>query len=81
MYLCVSALVPYKRIDLAVEACNRLRRRLVVIGSGPQRRRLAKLAGPTVELAGWRSVGGAGLRQAGGGLRSGRGDRDGAAGR
>ena len=54
-YLCVSALVPYKRIDLAVEACNRLRRRLVVIGSGPERRRLAKLAGPTVELAGWRS--------------------------
>lgn len=27
-YLCVSALVPYKRIDLAVESCNRLRRRL-----------------------------------------------------
>jgi len=54
-YLCVSALVPYKRIDLAIEACNRLGRRLVVIGSGPERRRLARLAGPTVELAGWRS--------------------------
>jgi glycosyltransferase involved in cell wall biosynthesis len=53
-YLCVSALVPYKRIDLAVEACNRLRRRLVVIGSGPERQRLARLAGPTVTLAGWR---------------------------
>jgi len=53
-YLCVSALVPYKRIDLAIAACNRLGRRLVVIGSGPQRRRLERLAGPTVELAGWR---------------------------
>ncbi len=54
-YLCVSALVPYKRIDLAIEACNRLRRKLVVIGSGPERRRLARLAGPTVKLAGWRT--------------------------
>jgi len=53
MYLCVSALVPYKRIDLAIEACNRLRRRLVVIGSGPEERRLGRLAGPTVTLAGW----------------------------
>ena len=54
-YLCVSALVPYKRIDLAIEACNRLRRRLVVIGSGPEGRRLGRLAGPTVKLLGWRS--------------------------
>ena len=52
-YLCVSALVPYKRIDLAVEACNRLGRRLIVIGDGPERRRLSRLAGPTVTLAGW----------------------------
>ncbi len=51
-FLCVSALVPYKRIDLAIEACNRLGRRLVVIGDGPQRRRLARLAGPSVTLAG-----------------------------
>ncbi len=54
-YVCVSALVPYKRIDLAVEACNRLRRRLVVIGSGPEARRLGRLAGPAVTLAGWRA--------------------------
>jgi glycosyltransferase involved in cell wall biosynthesis len=52
-YLCVSALVPYKRIDLAVEACNRLGRRLTVIGRGPEQRRLARLAEPTVTLAGW----------------------------
>lgn len=52
-YLCVSALVPYKRIDLAVEACRRLGRRLVVVGEGPLRRRLEKLAGPDTELVGW----------------------------
>lgn len=54
-YVCISALVPYKRIDLAVEACNRLGRRLTVIGEGPEHRRLARLAGPTVTLAGWQS--------------------------
>ena len=54
-YLCVSALVPYKRIDLAVEACNRLGRRLVVVGTGPEQHRLARRAGPTVELVGWQS--------------------------
>ena len=54
-YLCVSALTPYKRIDLAIETCNRLGRRLVVVGSGPLLARLRKLAGPTVELVGWQS--------------------------
>jgi glycosyltransferase involved in cell wall biosynthesis len=53
-YLVVSALTPYKRVDLAVEACNRLGRRLVVVGSGPEERRLRALAGPTVEFLGWR---------------------------
>jgi glycosyltransferase involved in cell wall biosynthesis len=48
-------LVPYKRIDLAIEVCNRSRRRLVVIGDGPERQRLGRLAGETVTLAGWRS--------------------------
>ena len=50
----VSALTPYKRVDLAVEAANRLGRRLVVVGSGPEEARLRALAGPTVELCGWR---------------------------
>ncbi|MHB8900886.1 MAG: glycosyltransferase, partial [Thermoguttaceae bacterium] len=52
-YLCVSALVPYKRIDLAVAACSQLGRRLVVIGAGPEAARLRRLAGPTVEFSGW----------------------------
>jgi glycosyltransferase involved in cell wall biosynthesis len=53
-YLVVSALTPYKRIDLAVEAANRLGRRLVVVGSGPEEARLRALAGPSVEFLGWR---------------------------
>jgi glycosyltransferase involved in cell wall biosynthesis len=54
-YLCVSALAPYKRIELAVEACNRLQRRLVVIGQGPEHVRLKCLAGPHVSMLGWQS--------------------------
>lgn len=54
-YLVVSALSPYKRVDLAVEAANRLGVRLVVVGSGPEEGRLGALAGPTVEFVGWRS--------------------------
>ena len=54
-YLVVSALVPYKRLDLAVQAANRLGRRLLVVGSGPEERALRALAGPGVEFLGWRS--------------------------
>jgi glycosyltransferase involved in cell wall biosynthesis len=54
-YLVVSALVPYKRVDLAVAAATRLGRRLLVVGSGPEAPRLAAAAGPTVEFLGWRS--------------------------
>ena len=53
-YLVVSALVPYKRIDLAVEAATRLRRRLLVVGTGPEAQRLRAVAGLTVEFLGWR---------------------------
>jgi glycosyltransferase involved in cell wall biosynthesis len=52
-YLVVSALVSYKRIDHAVAACTRSRRRLVVIGDGPERRRLEAMAGPDVLFLGW----------------------------
>jgi glycosyltransferase involved in cell wall biosynthesis len=53
-YLVVSALTPYKRVDLAVAAASKLGRRLVVVGSGPEEARLRALAGRTVELLGWR---------------------------
>lgn len=51
-YLVLSRLVAYKRIDLAIEACNKLKRNLVIIGDGPDRKRLESLAGPTVMLMG-----------------------------
>ena len=54
-YLVVSALVPYKRVDLAVLAANRTGRRLLVVGRGPEEARLRALAGPTVTFLGWRS--------------------------
>jgi glycosyltransferase involved in cell wall biosynthesis len=54
-YLVLSRLVPYKRLDLAVEACNRTGRRLVVIGDGSDRARLERLAGPTVTFLGRQS--------------------------
>ena len=53
-YLVVAALVPYKRVDLTVAAATRLRRRLVVVGTGPEEARLRALAGPTVTFLGWR---------------------------
>ncbi len=51
-YLILSRLNAYKRIDLAVEACTRTGRRLVVIGDGPDRERLQALAGPSVSFLG-----------------------------
>ena len=45
-YLFVAALVPYKRVDLALAACRQLGRRLVVVGDGPERRQLTAAAPP-----------------------------------
>lgn len=47
-YLCISRLLPYKNVDVAVEAFNRLGLPLVVVGTGPEEGRLSGLAGPTV---------------------------------
>ena len=44
--------VPYKRFDLAIEACNQLKLPLTVIGSGPDTERLKKMAGPTITFTG-----------------------------
>jgi glycosyltransferase involved in cell wall biosynthesis len=56
-YLVVSAFAPYKRLDLAVEACNRLKQPLVIIGTGQDEKRLRALAGPTVHFLGWQPDG------------------------
>ena len=51
-YLLLSRLSSYKRLDLAVEACKKLDRPLVVIGDGPARQQLEKLAGPKTKFLG-----------------------------
>jgi glycosyltransferase involved in cell wall biosynthesis len=51
--LVVSALVPYKRIDLAIEACARAGVPLRIVGDGPELPRLKQLAGPDVTFTGW----------------------------
>jgi glycosyltransferase involved in cell wall biosynthesis len=50
--LSLGRLVPYKRVDLAIAAAERLGMRLVVAGDGPDRPRLERLAGPHTEFVG-----------------------------
>ena len=51
-FLIVSALVPYKRIDLAIDGCRRVGAGLRIVGDGPERARLERLAGPDVAFLG-----------------------------
>lgn len=51
-FLIVSELVPYKQVDYAVRAFTSSGRRLRIAGDGPEYRRLARLAGPSVEFCG-----------------------------
>jgi len=51
-FLILTRLVPYKRIDLAIEACNRLQLPLWIAGDGRDRVRLETLAGPTIRFLG-----------------------------
>ncbi|HEX4076854.1 MAG TPA: glycosyltransferase [Candidatus Acidoferrales bacterium] len=51
-YVLLSRLVSYKRIDLAVQACTELSRKLLVIGDGPHRARLEAMAGPSIKFLG-----------------------------
>lgn len=52
-YLMVGQLVPYKRTDIAIQACNKLGRRLIIIGDGQELETLRRMAGPSVEVKGW----------------------------
>jgi glycosyltransferase involved in cell wall biosynthesis len=51
-FLSLGRLAPYKRVDLAIEACNRLHLPLVVIGSGRAEKQLRAIAGPTIRFLG-----------------------------
>jgi glycosyltransferase involved in cell wall biosynthesis len=54
-YLVVSALVPYKRVDLAVEAFNQVGEKLLIVGTGPEKDKLEKMAKKNVEFLGWQN--------------------------
>jgi glycosyltransferase involved in cell wall biosynthesis len=54
-YLMVSPLAPNKRVDIAINAFNKLSLPLKVIGTGQEEKRLEKIAGKNVELMGWQS--------------------------
>ena len=51
-YLMVSRLIAYKRHDIAIQAFNKLKLPLKIIGRGPEMKRLKKMAGPTIEFLG-----------------------------
>jgi glycosyltransferase involved in cell wall biosynthesis len=52
-YLVVSRLVHYKRIDLAIMACNKLNLPLKIVGVGSELEKLKRIAGPTIEFLGF----------------------------
>ncbi len=52
-YLIVGRLVPYRRIDLLIEAFNKMKRPLLIAGSGRDKERLEAMAGPTVKFLGY----------------------------
>lgn len=52
-YLAGGRLIPYKRLELAVEAFSRLGLPLKIFGHGRDRERLERMAGPNVEFLGW----------------------------
>jgi glycosyltransferase involved in cell wall biosynthesis len=51
-FLIVGRLVPYRRIDVLIEAFNKMNKPLVIAGSGRDRERLEAMAGPTIEFLG-----------------------------
>ncbi len=54
-YLIVSALVPYKRVDLAVDVFNTNGEKLIIAGTGPESEKLKSKAKSNIEFLGWRS--------------------------
>lgn len=52
----MSALVPYKRIELGIKCFNRLGKRLTIVGTGPEEKRLRRIARSNIEFVGWASA-------------------------
>jgi glycosyltransferase involved in cell wall biosynthesis len=56
-FLIVTAMAPYKRVDLAIEAFNGLGKPLLIVGDGPELKGLKKRAKKNIEFLGWRNDG------------------------
>ena len=54
-YLCLSRLVPNKRVDLVVRAFNKMGLPLIVVGDGVERKKLERIAGPNVSILGFQN--------------------------
>ena len=54
-FLMVSALVPYKQVQVAIAACRKVGAALKIVGKGPELPRLQQMAGSAVQFLGWRS--------------------------
>jgi len=52
-YLILSALVPYKKIDLAIEVFNKLKYPLLIAGTGPEENKLKKMSNKNIKFTGW----------------------------
>ncbi|BAZ28196.1 group 1 glycosyl transferase [Cylindrospermum sp. NIES-4074] len=52
-YLTVSRLVSYKQVSLIVKAFNQLKRPLIVIGTGPEMKKIREMANPNIQILGW----------------------------
>lgn len=51
-YLVVSRLVPYKKIDIVIEAFNQIKKRLLIVGAGSEEKKLKSHAGENIEFLG-----------------------------
>ncbi|MCX7596664.1 MAG: glycosyltransferase [Fischerella sp.] len=52
-YLTVSRLVTYKQVSLIIRAFNQMKKKLVVIGTGPEMKKIRKIANPNIQILGW----------------------------
>lgn len=52
-YLVAGALVPYKKVELAIQATGMIQRPLIIAGDGPEKEKLMKIAGPNVSFLGY----------------------------
>jgi len=53
-FLLISRLSKYKKVDLAIKAFNKLNQKLIIIGAGPERKNLEKMANNNIKFLGFK---------------------------